>query len=303
MRMRTLATSLFFVLLLVPVARAQDVGTVVEAAGTVEIDRSGATIAATAGAALTLHDVVRTGKPGRARLVFRDDSVLTLADESTLAIDESVVSTDSGSWSSAFSLFVGKVRVLVSDYYSDAGASFEVRTPTSVSGVRGTEFVVSHSERERLSQVLGLEGAVRVHGVVDLEGPGVVVRAGEFTTIAQGGEPSPPRKAGVKLENSTLENLLIIGDGNWGQVPISPTTDDGQTPGSDETPKPQVDAQPSTPKGNGQGAGSASASEAAGKRSALPPAFPGEGPANTPSDILGQPADVVEEGGGVGVGF
>src|SRR5262245_43209414 len=61
---------------------AQEVGTVAELDGGAEIGRGGTWTPANVGAAIQQGDKLRTKRPGRMRVVFQDDSVLTLSDNS-----------------------------------------------------------------------------------------------------------------------------------------------------------------------------------------------------------------------------
>ena len=196
-------------------AAAQDAGQVVSMEGTVEIGRSQAFTAAQIGSAVRVGDTIRTGNPGRARILFQDDSVLNVGDDSVLTIDESVFDPDQGTIGSMIQLFQGKVRAIVSDYYGASGASYRIATPTSVSGVRGTGFVVAHDPGTKTSQVLGLDGLVAVHSVMDLQRRGVLIRPREITFIAQGQFPTPPKQITVDDDSyrQLMAGLEFPGDG------------------------------------------------------------------------------------------
>jgi len=71
-------------------AAAEDVGWVATLEGTAEVQRSGTWSGLAQGAALQLGDHVRTAAASRVKLLFRDDSVLTLAERSELVVDEQV---------------------------------------------------------------------------------------------------------------------------------------------------------------------------------------------------------------------
>ena len=61
------------------VALAEEIGHVASLEGTAERQRAGVWAGLAAGEALELHDHVRTGAASKAKLLLRDDSVLTLA--------------------------------------------------------------------------------------------------------------------------------------------------------------------------------------------------------------------------------
>lgn len=64
-------------------------------------------------------------------------------------------------------LLDGRLEVDVPRRRQKGDAPFEVRTPTSVAGVRGTEFRVAFDARKRNSQVEVLSGVVAAQGVAD----------------------------------------------------------------------------------------------------------------------------------------
>src|SRR5689334_18815102 len=86
------ATMLLFALS--GMAAAQEAGTIASADGTVEVGRAGVWSAATAGETLAVGDSLRTGQPGRAHVLLRDNSVLSLADNAEIVIDQQVYEPD-----------------------------------------------------------------------------------------------------------------------------------------------------------------------------------------------------------------
>jgi hypothetical protein len=222
------------------VAEADDVGRIVSMEGTVEIGRAGAFARVENGASVQAGDTVRTGNPGRARILFPDESVLNVGDDSTILIDESVFDPNKGAASTMMHLLGGKVRALVSEYYSGSRASYQIETTTAVSGVRGTEFVMAYDPKTKLSTVLGLGGSVAVHSPMDRKKRGVLVHANEITEIAKGRFPTPPRQIrsddeeyrslmdGLDLPGGGLPETLLMEDPAFGgkQIP-NPDSSDG----------------------------------------------------------------------------
>jgi len=187
----------------------EDAGTIAVVDGNAEIGRDGTWIAATAGAAIAVGDQLRTGNPGRMRVVFRDDSVLVLSDDTTLVVDEQVF--DPGATESVFNLLQGKLRSVVSHYYGTAGSSYEVRSASAVAGVRGTEFVMTYDPLTGESEVVGIHGVVTVNSMVDPTGPGLLVTANEVTAIAPGERPSPVEPADPEMMRQLLHDMEFFG--------------------------------------------------------------------------------------------
>ena len=156
-------------------AQAQDAGVIATLDGTAEIGRDGTWSPAIIGTPVRVGDMIRTGKPGRVRITFRDDSVVNVGDDSQLTINEQIYNPSAGEVRSVLDLLNGKVRAIVSEHYKEPRAVYEIRTTTAVSGVRGTDFVMVHDAGLQTTTVVGVSGLVDVNGTVDLNRNGVVV--------------------------------------------------------------------------------------------------------------------------------
>ncbi len=174
-------------------ARAEEVGSVAEIEGQAEVMRAGTAAWAplAAGDAVQLGDQVRTPEGSKLKLLFRDDSVVTLAPGSVLKVDEGFVGAAAPV--SRFSLFVGAIRAVVTDRYGATGARFEVETPTAVAGVRGTGFITAYDTGREETTVLGLFDTTVVRSKMDPGGQREVrVGPGQMTTVGRGSYPLRP---------------------------------------------------------------------------------------------------------------
>ena len=133
------------------------------------------------------QDLVWTERRGRARLAIVDGSILNLGPETRLH----VLPQDERTNYSAVELTFGKVRAEVKG--ARPGGRFEIRTPTAVIGVVGTEFFVDAAEEK--TRVICLAGQVAVRS----QRPEVVgeetLSAGEKTDVAAAAPPAPKAKA------------------------------------------------------------------------------------------------------------
>lgn len=86
-------------------------------------------------------------------------------------------------------LLEGRMEVDVQSRRRAADAPFEVRTPTSVAGVRGTEFRVAFDANVRNSQVEVVNGTVAAQGSADRQGQSV--RTGQGVAIQPDGRALP----------------------------------------------------------------------------------------------------------------
>jgi hypothetical protein len=232
-----------------PAPAQEVVGSVADLTGDAQLGRGGAWSAVAIGTEVALGDTVRTGRPGRLRIVFRDDSVLAVADDTEVRIDEQVFDPDAGSVSTLLRLLKGKVRSLLSDYYKQYGASYEVETPVAIASVRGTEFVITYDPGAAVSDVVGVNGRTEVHSVLDRVGHGVFVTRMELTRVFRGRYPTPPRKIGDALFRQYLAGTEFVGEGRAESLVVDdPVLAGTQVPQSDRAEEFPPLAPPSGPR-------------------------------------------------------
>ena len=138
---------------------------------------------------LVWNDLVKTLKGGRARITLTDQSILSLGSQSELKI----VKHDDRSQQTALQLYGGRVRAEVAKI-TRQGGNFELRTPTAVAGVIGTDFGAD-------SSTLGTTVFVCINGITQVSNidpgvPGSVqCTAGMTTTVTTGKPPTIPTNA------------------------------------------------------------------------------------------------------------
>lgn len=194
-------------------AAAQQVGNVATMEGTVEVGRGGQWAAAQPGTAVNSGDVVRTGRPGRARIVFQDNSVLKVTDGSEVKITAQIYDPGSAQNHSVLDVVRGKVRSIVSDYYKDPSARFEVRTATAVAGVRGTDFIVAYDEATARTEVVGVTGTVAVGGAAQPNRKPTILSARQVVTVNRDGFVSSTQRIGDAVFRQYLDGVDFIGGG------------------------------------------------------------------------------------------
>ena len=119
----------------------QRIGTVLAVEGTAEGRAANATIwePLQFRAAVFPNDTVRTAADSKAKILLRDDSIMTLAERSEMQFTEFLLTPQQRR--TIISLTLGKLRVVTTRIFG-AGSTTEVRTANTVAGVRGTTFVV-----------------------------------------------------------------------------------------------------------------------------------------------------------------
>jgi hypothetical protein len=123
-------------------AAAVDIGQVKTASGDVTIERGGTSLPAKAGARLEASDIVRTGADGSAGITMSDSSLLSIGPNSVLALDAFAFDTTTHQGRLDATLSKGSLAVVSGKIAKQSPDAMKVRTPASVLGVRGTEFVV-----------------------------------------------------------------------------------------------------------------------------------------------------------------
>jgi hypothetical protein len=129
-------------------AWADDVGQIKTVRGAVHVERDGQQLAAAQGMWLRQSDRLVTGADGAVGVTFLDNSMLSAGPGTVLAIDR--YSFDSTTHAGHFdtSLQKGTLAVVSGKIVKQSPGAMRVRTPASVMGVRGTEFVVSVEEQK-----------------------------------------------------------------------------------------------------------------------------------------------------------
>ena len=125
-----------------PLYAAQDIGSVSEVTGGVDILRSGKLPAepAKVGDKVAQGDIIRTKSGGKVQLHFKDDSVLTIAPESRVALNEYVYEPEKSKREASIKIFQGLVHTVVNKVIKTDTPDFTVETETAVIGVRGTDY-------------------------------------------------------------------------------------------------------------------------------------------------------------------
>jgi len=188
-------------------------GTVAAIEGQAEVSRAGTWTPLALGDRLSAGDRIRTRRPGRLRLVFEDDTVLIVGDDTEISVAAALFDPGAPGLRSIFGLVRGKLRALVSDAYAKRGAKFEIETVTATVGVRGTEFVIVYDPVAEVTDAVGVNGTTEVHSVLDRVGQAVFVTDHELTQVYRGSYPTPLRKLDETTFRQYLDGLEFIGGG------------------------------------------------------------------------------------------
>jgi len=149
------------------------------------------------------NDLLSTDTGGRMRIVLNDQSILSLGTKSRLR----VIRHDSARQQTQLELSYGRVRAEVASI-TRSGGLFEIRTPTAVAAVLGTEFTVEADETGETT-IACLRGRVSVRNAQAKVKGEQIVAAGQEAKIERGKKPSAPRAAPPeRLENAKRETEI-----------------------------------------------------------------------------------------------
>lgn len=169
--MRTKAGAILVTSLLLVVAgfvfstSAAVVGRLTQVEGGVEFLKDGKmpAVAAKLEDGVEVGDVIRTKSLSKAQVTFVDNTTITLAPESRIAIEEYLFDPAKKQRNAVLQLFWGTAMTAVSKLFSDNGHDFVVRTHTAIMGVRGTEVGIRLGPND--STFLNFEGWTRVANI------------------------------------------------------------------------------------------------------------------------------------------
>ncbi len=165
-------------------------GRFVQLRGSATIERGKSQLPAKLKDGILASDVITTGNASRAKLLFIDDSVLTMSDNSRLVVKEFIYSKGQQG-KSVFNLLDGKMRSVVGK------TKFEVHTPTAVAAARGTViyFDVGMRNNQSYSKIICLEGNVQIRNVVSTVTGQVTLTPGTMVVVKANEPPPPPAPA------------------------------------------------------------------------------------------------------------
>lgn len=123
-------------------ALAADVGEVKTASGASHIEREGARLVVKVGMPVRQSDKLVTGADGAVGISFLDNTLVSAGPNSTLAIDSYRFDSTTHAGKFDASLSRGSLAVISGKMVKHSPEAMRIRTPSSVLGVRGTEFVV-----------------------------------------------------------------------------------------------------------------------------------------------------------------
>lgn len=136
--MKKLAFSLCLLITL-PLWAQEPVGQVVDLVGSVWVTHRGAKpIQALFRESIYLGDEIQTKLEGGVKILFRDDTLLTVKENSKVLITEFLFNPAEKTRKISFDATFGSIRAIVGKFFGK-DQLIEIKTPTAVAGIRGTD--------------------------------------------------------------------------------------------------------------------------------------------------------------------
>ncbi len=172
---------------------SDNVGKVVRLRGKATIHRTPGPVAAKVKSPVLLGDMLETKERSKAKVLFLDESFLTLGPDSKAIIKEFIYKKGQRGVS-VFNLLQGSANAVVGK------TKFEVHTKTLVAAARGTviQFEVGETSGKSFTVITCLEGKVDVKSTDPAIKGLVVLTAGNTMTVLEGAPLPKPQKAQIK---------------------------------------------------------------------------------------------------------
>jgi hypothetical protein len=149
-------------------------------------------------------EVLRTGPGARLKVTLRDDSVLSLGADTELKLDHLAQSGPAGGPGSLFTLAGGFLRTVVGRLRP--GSIFEIRSPSMVAAVRGTNWIESYSAGT--TEIFVAEGRVLATSTAN-RSDWALLGAGEGASFITGGPHTPVIRWGQEKINRYIEATRV----------------------------------------------------------------------------------------------
>ena len=131
---------------LVTSVSAAEIGQIKVSNGEVTIERKGELRPGSVGTRLEASDVVRTGAAGSVGITMADNSLLSAGPNSILSLDRFEFDPTSNQGRFDAQLQKGSLAVISGRIAKQSPEAMTVRAPSTILGVRGTEFVVAAND-------------------------------------------------------------------------------------------------------------------------------------------------------------
>ena len=148
MRFPSVTLLAYLALLATPLAWAEDIGQVKVTSGAVHIQRGSERLPVTVGTRVRVSDTVVTGDNGSVGITFTDNTLLSAGPDTVLVLEQYAFNSTTHDGRFNARVDRGSLAVVSGKIAKQAPDAMVVKTPSSLLGVRGTEFLVKVGNAE-----------------------------------------------------------------------------------------------------------------------------------------------------------
>ncbi len=199
-------------------AKVHGVFRVVKGKVKIKSGKNGKTKRAKLGAKVYPRDTIITEKNSRAKIIMSDKNIINVSPESQIVFQKYEFDPKKKKKNVLINVLYGKVRSKVNQKYNGKTSKFQVKTPSAVAGVRGTDFLASFNKSNNASQVVTFEGRV-TFGLPGANGSiqnPVSIGVGQFAKSIAGQIPTPPKvippQKLAAMDNSSNADRAAVND-------------------------------------------------------------------------------------------
>ncbi len=150
-------------------------------------------------------DIITTDIESAAKILMADDSIIAVADKSSLDIER--LSMEDGVRRLSLRLVSGVVRIVAGRYFKSDESHIELKSPVALVSVHGTDFIAN--SMDDATEVVSLDGTVEVRNIRGA-GEGVRVEPGHMTRVEPDSPPTHPVKTPcITWKNSLQERMCL----------------------------------------------------------------------------------------------
>lgn len=153
------------------------VGTVLMSTGDVQVFRDSSSGVLKINSKVFNGDNVVAGENGKVKIIFTDNSIMTLLPKTKTLINHQPKNEKPSS--TVIGLMYGTVRSVVSKSETNQ-KKYKIETPTAVAGVRGTDFLTTYYEGSQITKVQTIEGSVELSSLSG--GTKTVIPSGHYAS-------------------------------------------------------------------------------------------------------------------------
>jgi FecR protein len=180
--------------------KPESIGTVTAVKGQVTVTSGGVSEQVNQGASVFLGDRLQTGDNSGAKILFNDDTLISLGANTKFEITEFVYNP--AKRKSISNVLTGKIKAIIQKFEGESDVQFV--TPKGIAGVKGTILFIDADK----GIFFALEREVFVRGTV----PGareIKLEPGEFTTIGPNGNPLNAAPIPDALKNDLQQGTQV----------------------------------------------------------------------------------------------